>query len=88
VLRPEGEEAVNANERIQRACDRYVIEKGRSPTHIFIGRHLYNEARRSIYARAEEQGMTLYYWNGYRLECLLSLPEEAVLVGDVLEVAE
>jgi hypothetical protein len=79
---------VNANERIQRACDRYVIEKGRAPTHIFIGRHLYNEARRSIYARAEEQGMTLYYWNGYRLECLLSLPEEAVLVGDVLEVAE
>ena len=79
---------MSPNERIQRAVDRYTIETGRAPTHIFIGTGLWNEVRRSIYARAERRGMTLYYWNGLKIEIVPALTEGAVLVGDVLEVAE
>lgn len=76
------------NERIQRAVDHYIVETGREATHIFIGRDLWNEARRSIYARAEERGLTLYFWNGLKIEVVPALPENAVIVGHALEVLE
>lgn len=74
------------NERIQRAVDRYTIETGRAATHIFVGRVLWNEARRSIYARAEERGLALYFWNGLKIEIVPALPENAVIVGHAIEV--